>query len=106
MLSPLADRILIKPDTPSDVTESGIKMIRDYVPENMGTVVALPSHCTALCPDCGTKVVKEPSVKVGDTVLFGYDAGQEITIDASRYLLIRDTDLIAVLSTEEEVTHG
>lgn len=106
MIAPLADRILIKPDTPSDQTESGLTMVRDYVPENMGTVVAIPSRCSTHCPECGSKVFTPPSVKVGDTVLFGYDAGQELKLDDERYLLIRDTDLIAVLSTEEEVAHG
>jgi co-chaperonin GroES (HSP10) len=104
MLTPLADRILIKPDTPDDTTDSGLVMVRDYAPENAGTVVAVPERCGHLCPECGSKVFAPPSVQVGDTVLFGYDAGQEITIDDARYLLIRDADLIAVLQPEE--THG
>ena len=104
MLTPLTDRILIAPETLSDTTDSGRVMVRDYTPENTGTVVAVPERCGHLCPECGCKVFKTPSVKVGDTVLFGYDAGQEIRIDDTRYLLIRDADLIAVLTPEE--THG
>ena len=104
MLTPLTDRILIKPDVPEDVTDSGLVMVRDYTPENSGTVVAVPERSGHLCPECGAKVFAPPSVKVGDTVLFGYDAGQEIRMDETRYLLIRDADLIAVWTPEE--THG
>lgn len=97
MLTPLTDRILIQPDDPPDTTESGLVLVQDAPPENVGTVVAVPGRCSTLCPECGTKVFAVPSVKVGDTVLFGYDAGQEVRIDDVRYLLIRDADLIAVL---------
>ena len=106
-LQPLADRILIKPTEADNTTESGLILVQDHTPENSGTVVAVPHRCGVQCPECDAKVFIEPSVKVGDVVLFGYDAGQEITLESERYLLIRDTDLIAVLSTtEEEVTHG
>lgn len=99
MLKPLTDRILIKPDTMPDTTDSGLVLVRDYTPENSGTVVAIPERARATCAECSASVFVEPSVKVGDTVLFGYDAGQEVAIDSERYLLIRDTDLIAVLET-------
>jgi co-chaperonin GroES (HSP10) len=44
-------------------------------------------------------VRKEPSVKVGDTVLFSWASGQEITVDDGKetYLLMRESDLLAVL---------
>lgn len=104
MLTPLRDRILVKPEEADTTTASGLVLVRDYTPENVGTVIAVPVSCAHNCPDCGTTVLAPPSVAVGDTVLFGYDAGQEITMDEARYFLIRDTDLIAVLTHEE--THG
>ena len=100
-LTPLTDRILVKPEEADNTTASGLVLIRDYAPENVGTVVAIPERAGHDCPECGTRVFTPPSVKVGDTVLFGYDAGQEITLDEARYFLIRDADLIAVLTTEE-----
>ena len=99
MLIPLTDRILIKPELAPDVTDSGLHLVRDWTPENSGTVVAVPTQVNATCSDCGASVHRAPSVQVGDTVLFGYDAGQEITLDDERYLLIRDADLIAVLDS-------
>jgi chaperonin GroES len=97
MMTPLMDRILIRPDVAPDVTESGLHLVRDWTPEQTGTVIALPRAVRAHCPDCGCVVPTAPSVKVGDYVAFGYDAGQEITINDDRFLLIRDRDLIAVL---------
>jgi co-chaperonin GroES (HSP10) len=40
---------------------------------------------------------REPSVKVGDDVLFSWTVGQEITVDDERYLLMREGDILAVL---------
>jgi chaperonin GroES len=40
---------------------------------------------------------REPSVKVGDDVLFSWTVGQEITVDDERYLLMRETDILAVV---------
>ena|ERR1051326_5147683 len=99
MLKPLTDRILIKPDVPSDTTDSGLVMVREWTPEYTGVVVALPDKVRATCPDCGALCVRDPSVRVGDTVAFAYDAGQELTLDGDRYLLIRDADLVAVLES-------
>lgn len=97
MLTPLTDRILIKPELAPDTTDSGLHLVRDWTPEQTGTVVAIPSAVFVHCPECGAQAPAAPSVQVGDVVAFGYDAGQEITIDDERFLLIRDRDLIAVL---------
>ena len=102
MLMPLTDRVLIKPDDPPTETASGLVMVRDYTPENSGTVIAVPSRVSSHCPDCGATIFVTPDVKVGDTVLFGYDAGQQVSIDDERYLLIRHQDLSAILEPVEE----
>lgn len=46
-------------------------------------------------------VAREPAVKVGDHVLFSWKDGQEVTIDDDTYLMMRESDILAVL--EEEV---
>lgn len=97
MLKPLTDRILIKPDPHQDtITASGITLVEDWKPEHMGEVVSVPERADAHCPECGCRVFALPSVKVGDIVLFSHQSGQEITIEDTRYLLMREDDLLAV----------
>jgi chaperonin GroES len=45
------------------------------------------------------------SVKVGDTVIFPLEAGQELRLDGERLLLMKETDLLAVVEPHE-VTNG
>jgi chaperonin GroES len=97
MLRPLTDRILIKPDAVPDQTYSGLHLVQDWKPENMGEVVALPERVDAHCPDCGGTVFVAPSVKLGDTVLFSWTSGQDIRVNGERFLLMRESDLLAVL---------
>jgi chaperonin GroES len=99
MLKPLTDRILIKPDALSDVTESGLHLVRDWSPENSGEVVGVPERVDAHCPECGGRVFAPSSVKLGDVVLFSPNSGQEVTVDGERFLLMRESDLLAVLET-------
>jgi co-chaperonin GroES (HSP10) len=98
VITPLYDRILIRPELAPDTTDSGLHLVRDWTPEHHGTVVALPATVQQTCPDCGGTVPGSPSVQIGDVVAFSIEAGQELTIDEERYLLIRDRDLIAVLT--------
>jgi chaperonin GroES len=100
MLSPLGDRVLIKPDVPPEKTDSGLIMIRDWKPENCGEIVAIPERIDATCPECGTRVFRVPSVKVGDVVVFSWTSGQELVIDGVKYLLMREDDLLGVLEGE------
>jgi chaperonin GroES len=99
-LQPLGDRVLIKPDIPPDMTESGLHLVRDWKPENSGEIVAVPERMDCLCPECGTRVFHVPSVKVGDVVVFSWTSGQEIAVDGDKYLLMRESDLLAVLEGE------
>ena len=91
---PLADRVLIKPDTRSEETESGLIVKRAWEPEQTGTVVAVGQ---TTCGRCQTVIPSE--VKPGDYVVFSWQAGQEITVDhgAERYLLLRQSDILCVL---------
>ena len=87
-IKPLADRVLIEPAQAETTTASGI-IIPDSAKEKpqKGTVIAVGK---------GTK--DEPTtVKVGDTVLYGKYAGTELTVDGNDYLIMRESDIFAIL---------
>lgn len=48
-------------------------------------------------------VRKEPGVAVGDDVLFNHDAGQSITLENHRYIILHEHELLAVVEPEEEL---
>ncbi len=87
-VKPLADRVLVKPAPAEEKTSSGI-IIPDTAKEKpqRGEVIAV-----------GTGKKDEPmTVKVGDSVLYGKYAGTEITIDGEEYLIMRESDIFAVI---------
>ncbi|MBC7486013.1 MAG: co-chaperone GroES [Cytophagaceae bacterium] len=87
-IKPLADRVLIEPAAAEEKTASGI-IIPDTAKEKpqRGNVVAI-----------GTGKKDEPlTVKVGDTVLYGKYAGQEITVEGKDYLIMKESDIFAVI---------
>jgi co-chaperonin GroES (HSP10) len=47
-------------------------------------------------------VRREPAVTVGDDVLFNHDAGQQITLENQRYIILHEHEVIAVVVPEEE----
>ena len=87
-VKPLADRVLIEPQEAETKTASGI-----YIPDSaqekpmQGKVVAVGS---------GTKKI-EMELKVGDTVLYGKYSGSEITIDNNDYVIMKQSDVLAIL---------
>lgn len=87
-IKPLADRVLISPTPVEEVTAAGI-IIPDTAKEKplRGTVVATGN---------GTKD-EDMVVKSGDEVLFGKYAGSEIELDGTKYLIMRQSDILAVL---------
>ncbi len=92
-VKPLEDRVLIKPSDPETQTESGI-----YLPESakekpiQGKVVALgPGKLL----DSGERV--KPSVKKGDTVVFGKYAGTEVEIKNVTHMIMRESELLGVI---------
>ena len=92
-VKPLEDRVLIKPLEPEKMTASGI-----YLPESakekpmQGKVVAVgPGKLL----DNGERVV--PSVKKGDTVVFGKYAGTEIEIKNTKHMIMRETELLGLI---------
>lgn len=85
---PLADRVLISPAPAEEVTKAGI-IIPDSSKEKplKGTVIAVGN---------GTKD-EEMVVKNGDTVLYGKYAGTEVEIDDEKYLIMRQSDVLAII---------
>ena len=87
-VKPLADRVLIKPAEAEEKTKSGI-IIPDTAKEKpqKGTVIAV-----------GPGKKDEPTtVKKGDEVLYGKYAGTEINVDGNDYLIMRESDLLAII---------
>ncbi len=87
-LRPLADRVLVEPSAAETKTASGI-IIPDTAQEKpqQGKVVAV-----------GNGKKDEPmTVKAGDTVLYGKYGGTEIKHDGKEYLIMRESDIFAVI---------
>ena len=87
-IKPLADRVLIEPAAAEEKTIGGI-IIPDTAKEKplQGKVVATGN---------GTKD-EEMDVKEGDTVLYGKYAGTELEYDGKKYLVMRQSDILAIL---------
>lgn len=87
-IKPLADRVLIEPAAAEEKTIGGI-IIPDTAKEKplQGKVVATGN---------GTQD-EEMVVKEGDTVLYGKYAGTELEYDGKKYLVMRQSDILAIL---------
>ncbi len=91
-IKPLADRVLVEP-MEQETMKGGI-IIPDTAKEKpqQGKIMAVgPGRAT----DSGEKV--KPEVKKGDIVLYGKYAGTEVTIEGKDYLILRESDILAVL---------
>ncbi|MFO7933277.1 MAG: co-chaperone GroES [Bacteroidales bacterium] len=83
----LAGKVLVKPSEAEEKTASGI-IIPDTAKEK-------PQHGKVVMT--GSDKKDEPmEVKVGDLVLYGKFAGQELTIDGEDYLLISQSDVLYI----------
>jgi chaperonin GroES len=92
-IKPLADRVVIKPSPAEEKSRGGI-ILPDTAKEKpvVGEVVAIgPGKVT----DDGKKVA--PEVKVGDKVLYGKYSGTEVTIEGDEYLIMRESDIFAIV---------
>ena len=88
-IKPLADRVLIKPAPEEEKTAGGI-IIPDTAKEK-------PLQGEVLATGNGTKD-EEMVLKAGDTVLYGKYAGTEVEFDGVKYLIMRQSDVLAVLA--------
>lgn len=87
-VTPLHDRVLVKPAAAEEKTAGGI-IIPDTAKEKpqRGVIVA-----------AGKGKIDEPmTVKVGDTVLYGKYAGTEVQLEGQDLLIMRESDLLAIL---------
>ena len=87
-IKPLGDRVVVRASEAEEKTASGI-IIPDTAKEK-------PQEGKILAVGTGKK--DEPmTVKEGDTVLYGKYAGTEITIDGADYLIMRESDIFAII---------
>ncbi len=92
-VKPLSDRVVILPLEAEEKTSGGI-----YLPDTakekpqMGKIVAAGAGKIS---ESGQLVKIE--VKVGDTVLYGKYSGTDITLEEKDYLIVRESDILAVL---------
>ena len=87
-IKPLADRVIVEAAAAEEKTAGGI-IIPDTAKEKpqKGKVIAV-----------GTGKKDEPiTVKVGDTVLYGKYAGTEVQVDGKDYLIMRESDIFAIV---------
>ena len=92
-LKPLGDRVIVKPKAPEEKTKGGI-ILPDTAQEKPmeGEIVAVGAGKIA---DDGKKIIME--LKVGDKVLYGKYSGSEIKVDDQEYLIMRETDIYAII---------
>ena len=92
-IQPLADRVVVKALEESEQMRGGL-----YIPDtakekpSQGEVVAVgPGKLS----DEGTRI--DMDVKVGDKVLYGKYSGTDVTLDGEEYLILRESDVLAVI---------
>ena len=92
-VKPLADRVVVKPLEDSETMRGGL-----YIPDTakekpqQGEVIAVgPGKLS----DEGKRI--EPDLKVGDKVLYGKYSGTEVTVEGEQYLILRESDVLAVI---------
>ena len=92
-LKPLGDRLLVEPESRKETTASGI-----ILPESAkekpqtGTVVAAGNGRR---DEDGDPIPMD--VKVGDTVMYAKYAGTEVKIDGTKYLIMKESDVLAIV---------
>ena len=88
MIKPLADRVLIEPKEAETKTAGGL-----YIPD---TAKEKPQQGTVIAAGPGKK--DEPmELSVGDEVLYGKYAGTEIEIEGEKFLMMRQSDVLAII---------
>jgi chaperonin GroES len=92
-VKPLADRVIVEPLEAAEKTAGGI-----YVPDTAkekpqkGKIMAAGPGKTS---DAGALIKME--VKAGDTILYGKYSGTEVVIDGKEYLIMRESDVLAII---------
>ncbi|MBN2799486.1 MAG: co-chaperone GroES [Deltaproteobacteria bacterium] len=89
---PLQDRVLVKRLDAAQRSTGGL-----FLPES---AQEKPQQAKVIAVGEGTRdgdALTPPSVKVGDTVLFGKFTGEKITLDGVEHLILREADLLGVI---------
>ncbi len=93
-IAPLADRVVVKPLEAQEISKGGI-ILPDTAKEKPieGTIVAIGKGKQS---DDGKLIAL--TVNVGDKVLYGKYSGTEITVDGEDYLIMRESDIFAIVN--------
>jgi chaperonin GroES len=83
------NRVIVEPAAAEEKTASGL-----YIPD---TAKEKPSKGTVVSVSEEDGEGKKPSVKVGDVVFYGKYAGTEISYEGKEYLIMRESDIYAVI---------
>ncbi|HEV2146833.1 MAG TPA: co-chaperone GroES [Longimicrobiaceae bacterium] len=92
-VKPLSDRVVVKATEEAEQMRGGL-----YIPDTakekpqQGEVIAVGPGKVS---DDGKRI--DPEVKVGDKVLYGKYSGTEVTIDGEQYLILRESDVLAIV---------
>ncbi len=93
-IQPLSDRVVVRPLEEAEQMRGGL-----YIPDTakekpqQGEIIAVgPGRVS----DQGERITSD--LKAGDKVLYGKYAGTEVTVDGESYLILRETDVLAVLN--------
>ena len=92
-IKPLADRVVVKPIEQQEIKKGGI-IIPDTAKEKPmeGEIVEVgPGRM-----EDGKRIA--PDVKKGDRILYGKYSGTEVTVDGIEYLIMRESDIFAVIA--------
>ena len=92
-IQPLEDRVVIMPDDETETMRGGL-----YIPD---TAKEKPTQgeVIAVGPGRFEKGARVPmDVKVGDKVLYGKYSGTEVSVDNEQYLILRESDVLAVIN--------
>jgi chaperonin GroES len=92
-IKPLADRVVVKAAPAEEVSKGGI-ILPDTAQEKpqVGTVVAVGPGKTS---DTGSLI--KPTVKKGDKILYGKYSGTDVTVDNEDYMIMRESDILAIM---------
>ncbi|MEG0789892.1 MAG: co-chaperone GroES [Alistipes sp.] len=87
-VKPLSDRVLVLPNPAEEKTAGGL-----FIPD---TAKEKPLAGNVIAVGPGTTDIKM-EVKAGDNVLYGKYAGQEISVDGVDYLIMKQSDILAII---------
>ena len=92
-IKPLSDRVVVRPLEEDEQMRGGL-----YIPDTakekpqQGEIMAVGAGKVS---DQGERIA--PDVKAGDKVLYGKYSGTEVTVDGEAYLILRESDVLAIL---------